>query len=60
VTRLQQAEALLRECLPHVFRQVNAGRHEQDREDAAELHPRLTAFLQRLSAEKRRRSKGKQ
>jgi len=43
----EQLIALIRECRSHVYRQQHAGVHEQDRQDAAELLPRLNAVLNR-------------
>lgn len=43
---MDQCRALLREASPHVSRQRDRGAHEQDREDAADLWLRISAFLE--------------
>ncbi len=42
---VDDARALLSEASAHVFRQQHAGKHEQDRQDAIDLGPRISKAL---------------
>jgi hypothetical protein len=43
--KVREVMALLREAKAHVIRQIDAGKHEQDRADAEGLAPRIAEAL---------------